>query len=49
MMVNVEDGFGGLGSALLEQLADEYGNKSYLTFGLAKSQIAHSSTPVRIY
>ena len=34
MMCDVSDGFGGLASSLLEQLQDDYGNKTVMLFAL---------------
>ena len=35
---DVYNGFGGISSQLLEDLRDEYGNKSFLTFGVTPSE-----------
>lgn len=45
------NGFGGLSSQVLEELKDEYGSKSFLTFGVAPTQFpdgTHKDTAYRI-
>ena len=34
----MSDGFGGLSSQLLEELKDEYGTKTFLTFGVTQTE-----------
>ena len=38
IFADVCNGFGGLSSQVLEELKDEYGNKSFLTFGVTPTQ-----------
>jgi hypothetical protein len=46
-MVDTYDGFGGLGSKLIEHLSDDFDNKSILTFGVSPAHFEKmASIPV---
>ncbi len=42
LLVDSYNGFAGLGSGILEQLHDDYGNKGIQTFGLSPSSFESS-------
>lgn len=43
------NGFGGLCNYLLEELKDEYGRKSFLTFGMTETQLPDGTTKETAY
>lgn len=51
IFADVYNGFGGLSSQVIEELRDDYGSKSFLTFGVAPTQFPdgmHKDTAYRI-
>lgn len=43
------NGFGGLCNYLLEELKDEYGKKSFVTFGMTETQLPDGTTKETAY
>ena len=46
ILLDTYDGFGGLGTGLLEYLKDEFNSKSLMTFGLTPADVQDN---VRLY